>query len=236
MAEEMKGRKLGGDGKVAEIDGGYFGGYVKPANHRENRRDRRLARNQNGKRWFDIEETIKNAVAQAAKIGISFLSLHGVNGVLRAAVQGRGTSNLKILCVTLLTSMDAEDIQEMGYSPTVTVEDLVVRRAVKAMEIGVDGVIASALEASKIKSLSRGKLMVVSPAIRPLGSPDDDQKRIATPSAAIKAGADYLVVGRPITGADNPKEAAHKIIVEMADAMGELSEGRDRPLSVPAGP
>jgi orotidine-5'-phosphate decarboxylase len=176
-------------------------------------------------KWFDIEETIKNAVAQAAKIGISFLSLHGVNGILRGAVQGRGTSNLKILCVTLLTSMDAEDIQEMGYSPTVTVEDLVVRRAVKAMEIGVDGVIASALEASKIKSLSSGKLMVVSPAIRPIGSPADDQKRIATPTMAIKAGADYLVIGRPITEADSPREAAHKIIVEMADAMLELSGG-----------
>jgi orotidine-5'-phosphate decarboxylase len=175
-------------------------------------------------KWFDIEETIRNAVAQAAKIGISFLSLHGVNGILRGAVQGRGTSNLKILCVTVLTSMDAEDIQEMGFSPTMTVEELVIRRAVKALEIGVDGVIASALEASKIKSLSSGKLMVVAPAIRPHGSPADDQKRIATPSMAIKAGADYLVIGRPITEANDPKEAAHKIIVEMADSMRELGE------------
>jgi orotidine-5'-phosphate decarboxylase len=176
-------------------------------------------------KWFDIEETIKNAVAQAAKIGISFLSLHGVNGILRGAVQGRGTSNLKILCVTVLTSMDAEDTQEMGFPPTMSVEELVIRRAVKALEIGVDGVIASALEASKIKNLSSGKLMVVAAAIRPLGSPADDQKRIATPSGAIKAGADYLVIGRPITGADNPRETAHKIIVEMADAMRELGEG-----------
>jgi len=176
-------------------------------------------------KWYDIEETIKNAVAQAAKIGISFLSLHGVNGILRGAVQGRGTSNLKILCVTVLTSMDAEDIHEMGYSPTVTVEELVIRRAVKAMEIGVDGVIASALEASKIKSLSGGKLMVVAPAIRLLGSPQDDQKRIATPYVAIKAGADYLVIGRQITEANNPRETAHKIIVEMADAIGQLGEG-----------
>ena len=176
-------------------------------------------------KWLDIEETIKNAVAQAAQIGISFLSLHGVNGILRGAVQGRGTSKLKLLCVTVLTSMDAEDIQEMGYPPTMTVEELVVHRAVKALEIGIDGVIASALEASRIKSLSSGKLMVVSPAIRPLDSPADDQKRIATPSMAIKAGADYLVIGRPITEAHNPREAAHKIIVEMADAMGELGEG-----------
>jgi orotidine-5'-phosphate decarboxylase len=177
-------------------------------------------------KWLDIEETIKTAVAQAAKIGISFLSLHGANGILRSAVQGRGTSDLKILCVTVLTSMDAEDIHEMGYAPTMTVEELVIHRAVKAMEIGIDGVIASALEASKIKSLSStGKLMVVSPAIRPLGSPIDDQKRIATPSVAIKAGADYLVIGRPITEADNPRDAAHKIIVEMADALRELGEG-----------
>ena len=91
---------------------------------------------------------------KAAKIGISFLSLHGVNGILRGAVQGRGTSNLKILCVTVLTSMDAEDTQEMGFPPTMSVEELVVRRAVKSFRNwGVDGVIASALEASKIKNL-----------------------------------------------------------------------------------
>jgi orotidine-5'-phosphate decarboxylase len=102
-----------------------------------------------------------------------------------------------------------------------TVEDLVVHRAVKAMNIGIDGVIASALEASKIKSLSSGKLMVVSPGIRPEGSPPQDQKRVATPSEAVKAGADYLVIGRPITDAGNPREEANKIIVEMANAMRE---------------
>jgi orotidine-5'-phosphate decarboxylase len=176
-------------------------------------------------KYYDIEETIRNAVARAAEMGIDFLTVHGVNGILRSAVQGRGSSDIKILCVTILTSMDAEDIQEMGFPPTMTVEELVIHRAMKAMMIGIDGVIASALEASKIKDLFSGKLMVVSPAIRPLGSPAEDQKRIATPSVAIKAGADYLVIGRPITEADDPRQAAHKIIVEMADAMRELSEG-----------
>jgi orotidine-5'-phosphate decarboxylase len=172
-------------------------------------------------KYYDIEETIRNAVARAAEMGIDFLTVHGVSGILRSAVQGRGSADLKILCVTVLTSMDAEDIQEMGFPPTMTVEDLVVHRAVKAMNIGIDGVIASALEASKIKSLSSGKLMVVSPGIRPEGSPPQDQKRVATPSEAVKAGADYLVIGRPITDAGNPREEANKIIVEMANAMRE---------------
>lgn len=170
-------------------------------------------------KYYDIEETIRNAVARAAEMGIDFLTVHGVTGILKSAVQGRGKADLKILCVTVLTSMDAEDIQEMGFPPTMTVEELVVHRAVKAMEIGVDGVIASALEASKIKRLSSGKLMVVSPGIRPTGSTADDQKRIATPYEAVKAGADYLVIGRPITGASDPKEAARTIILEMASAM-----------------
>jgi len=170
-------------------------------------------------KYYDIEETIRNAVARAAEMGIDFLTVHGVSGILRSAVQGRGTANLKLLCVTVLTSMDAEDIQEMGFPPTMTVEELVVHRAIKAMEIGVDGVIASALEASKIKSLSSGKLMVVSPGIRPQGSLLDDQKRTATPYDAIRAGADYLVIGRPITEATDRVAAAKRIIDEMAQAL-----------------
>jgi orotidine-5'-phosphate decarboxylase len=170
-------------------------------------------------KYFDIEETIKNAVARAAEIGINFLTVHGAGSILRGAVEGRANSALKILCVTVLTSLDAEDIQEMGFA--CDVETLVLHRAVKAMNAGCDGVIASALEASKIKDKTGGKLMVVSPAIRPRGSSNDDQKRTASPSEAIQAGADYLVIGRPITEATDRKAAAKRIIAEMAQALGD---------------
>jgi orotidine-5'-phosphate decarboxylase len=172
-------------------------------------------------KYYDIDETIFNAVARAAEMGIDFLTVHGVTGILKSAVRGRGDANLKILCVTVLTSMDAEDIQEMGFQSTMTVEDLVIHRATKAMDLGVDGVIASALEASKIKQLSKEKLMVVSPGIRPHGSQKDDQKRTSTPYEAIRSGADYMVIGRPITEASDRKEAARLIISEMSRALDD---------------
>jgi orotidine-5'-phosphate decarboxylase len=178
-------------------------------------------------KYYDIEETVRNAVARATEIGVDFLTVHGVSGILKGAVEGRGKSSMKILCVTVLTSMDAEDIQEMGFPPSMTVEELVIHRAQKAMTLGVDGVIASALEAHRIKEVTRGRIMIVTPGIRPEGTSHDDQKRTATPYAALKAGADYLVIGRPITGNANPREAAREIIGQMADALredGRLSE------------
>lgn len=168
-------------------------------------------------KYFDIEDTIRTAVARAAKLGVSFLTVHGAGGILRGAVEGRGNSDLKILCVTVLTSMDAEDIKEMGFA--CDVEHLVISRAIKALNTGCDGVIASALEASKIRERVGDKLMIVSPGIRPEGSSADDQKRIATPGEAVRAGADYLVIGRPITQATDPRNAARKIIEEVADAL-----------------
>lgn len=170
-------------------------------------------------KYFDIEETIRNAVARAAEVGISFLTVHGAGGILSAAVDGRGTSNLKILCVTVLTSLDAEDIKEMGFD--CNVEELVIHRAVKALNSGCDGVIASALEAPEIRKRTGSKLMIVSPGIRPEGIPHDDQKRTATPYEAIRAGADYLVVGRPITHAANPKNQARTTIEQMASALSD---------------
>ncbi len=170
-------------------------------------------------KYYDIGETIKNAVARAAEMGVDFLTVHGVTDILKSAVEGRGASNLKILCVTVLTSMDADDILEMGFKPGVRVEDLVVHRALKAMNLGVDGVIASAQEAATIKHQTHNKLMVVSPGIRREGSPSHDQKRVSTPSDAIKAGADYLVLGRDITGQSDPKAAAMEIIAQMAAAL-----------------
>jgi orotidine-5'-phosphate decarboxylase len=178
---------------------------------------------QQGKRVFldykylDIEETIKTAVKRAAELEIDFLTVHGVGGILRAAVEGRGNSRLKILCVTLLTSMDAEDVKEMGFE--CDVEELVLARAKKALDAGVDGVIASAREAAAIRKQTSNKLMIVSPGIRPQDSASDDQKRVATPGEAIRAGADYLVIGRPITRAADPKQAARDIISEMAGVL-----------------
>jgi orotidine-5'-phosphate decarboxylase len=168
-------------------------------------------------KYYDIEETINRAVARAAGLNITFLTVHGVTNIMRAAVAGRGSSDMKILGVTVLTSMDAEDIKEMGFE--CNVEDLVIARAKKALEVGIDGVIASAKEATEIRKQTNNKLMIVSPGIRPSGSAKDDQKRVATPFEAIRAGADYLVLGRPIYDAPDPKVAAQAIIQEMADAL-----------------
>lgn len=168
-------------------------------------------------KYYDIEETINRAVRRAAELKITFLTVHGVTNIMKAAVAGRGTSDMKILGVTVLTSMDAEDIKEMGFE--CNVEELVLARAKKALEVGIDGVIASAREAAAIRQQTNNKLMIVSPGIRPSGSSKDDQKRITTPFEAIKAGADYLVVGRPIYDKPDPKAEAQKIILEMADAL-----------------
>lgn len=173
-------------------------------------------------KYYDIDKTIENAVARAAEIGIDFLTVHGVANILKSAVKGRGNASLKILCVTVLTSMDAADIQEMGFSPTVTVEELVLHRAKKALAAGVDGVIASAREVEKIKAFSQGKLMIVTPGIRPADDDIGDQKRVATPFEAVKAGADYLVVGRPITENSDPRSKAAQIVREMAAALREM--------------
>jgi orotidine-5'-phosphate decarboxylase len=168
-------------------------------------------------KYYDIAETVQRAVAQAAELKITFLTVHGVASIMKAAVAGRGNSDMKILGVTVLTSMDAEDIKEMGFE--CSVEDLVVARAKRALEVGVDGVVASALEVAELRKQTSNKLMIVSPGIRPSGGARHDQKRVATPSEAMRAGADYLVLGRPIYAADNPKTAAQAIIQEMADAL-----------------
>jgi len=178
---------------------------------------------QQGKRVFldykylDIEETIKTAVKRAAELGVTFLTVHGVRGILRAAVEGRGDSRLKLLCVTVLTSMDADDVKDMGFQ--CDVEELVLARAKKALDAGVDGVVASAREAAEIRKQTGNGLMIVAPGIRARDSASDDQKRVATPSEAIRAGADYLVIGRPITRAADPKQSARDIISEMAAAL-----------------
>jgi len=172
-------------------------------------------------KYYDIGETLKKTVARASELGVSFLTIHGPSVLIRAAVEGRGSSNLKLFTVTVLTSLDAGDIAEMGYTNH-TPEQLVLFRARKALEAGCDGVIASGLEAKQIKTLSQGKLMLITPGIRPDGYPEDDQKRKTTPHDAVSAGADYLVVGRPITGAKDLRAAAQEILTQMQMAFDEI--------------
>lgn len=177
-------------------------------------------------KYYDISETLKKAVTRAAGLGVSFLTIHGSSNLIRGAVEGRGDSSLNLFTVTVLTAMDAADIAEMGYTNT-SVEELVLFRARKALEAGCDGVIASGLEARKIKEISHNKLLVVTPGIRPEGYGAGDQKRVTTPKDAILAGADYLVVGRPITnpGGESPRDAAQRVIEEMQAAFEMAAAG-----------
>jgi orotidine-5'-phosphate decarboxylase len=176
-------------------------------------------------KYYDIPQTVGKAVERAAQLGVTFLTIHGSTDVIKEAVKAKG-KNLQLFTVTVLTSMDAEDIAEMGYINH-SVADLVIIRAKKALEWGCDGVIASAIEAERIKR-EVGSLLVVAPGIRQSDSPADDQKRTATPAEAIAAGADYLVVGRLITEPNKygphstPKEAATAILQEMQNAFDKL--------------
>lgn len=180
-------------------------------------------------KYFDVPETIRTAVKRAADLGVTFLTVHGSSGILHAAVEGRGNTALKILAVTVLTSLDAEDIRELGFD--CPVKTLVLMRAKKAIDEGCDGVIASGLEVEAIRELAPSGLLIVTPGIRPYGASKDDQKRIVTPTQAITSGADYLVVGRPIVypaGGKDHRTAAREIVEEMQaafDARGVSSSG-----------
>jgi orotidine-5'-phosphate decarboxylase len=170
-------------------------------------------------KYFDVPETVNRTVHQATLLGVSFLTIHGNTRIIEAAVQGRGNAELKLLAVTVLTSLDADDITDLGFP--CSVEELVLHRAKKALEAGCDGVIASGQEAGQIRALLGPKLLVVTPGIRPAGSTRHDQKRAATPRKAILAGADYLVVGRYITSDADPRSAAERVIAEMHEAFAE---------------
>ena len=171
-------------------------------------------------KYYDIPETLKKAVANACRLGISFLTVHGTSTLIKSAVAGRGDDPLKLFTVTVLTSMDATDIAELGYTQH-SVEELVLRRSVMALEAGCDGVIASGREAKAIKEVSGGRLLVVTPGIREDGTPQDDQKRRTSARDAILAGADYLVIGRPITEKANMRTEAERILRGMQAAFDE---------------
>ncbi len=177
---------------------------------------------ESGKRVFldlklhDIGNTVQKGVESIAKMGVSFLTVHGYPQTMTAAVAGKGSSPLLLLAVTVLTSYDDGDLAAAGYS--LTVRELAARRAAQAREAGIDGLICSPEEASNLRTIVGPGMLLVTPGIRPAGSAAGDQKRIMTPAKAIAAGADYLVVGRPITEAADPKAAAEAIVAEIAQA------------------
>lgn len=167
---------------------------------------------------YDIGETIRLAVENVARMGVDFLTIHANAPTLRAAAEGRGEAKLKVLAVTVLTSLGADDLADLGFGDT-SVEALVLRRARQTMEAGVDGVIASAVEAAAIRAMAGDRLTIVTPGIRRASDALGDQKRPVTPADAIRAGADYLVVGRPITKASVPRREAEAIQAEIAAAL-----------------
>jgi len=165
---------------------------------------------------FDIGQTVENAVKGLSQFDLDFLTVHGDPNVVRAAVVGRGDTNLKILAVTILTSMDRADL-DLALIQGGEIQDLVRERARLAFLAGADGVIASPQEAAMIRALpeATGKL-IVTPGVRPAGTNTDDQKRVASPAVAINDGADHIVVGRPIYRAEDPLAAVRLIKTELA--------------------
>lgn len=166
-----------------------------------------------GKRVFldmkllDIGNTVERAVANARELGVDFLTVHGHDlKTLRAAVAGRGSSDLKLLAVTVMTNLTAEDLKQQGSR--FTPGDLVLHRARLAYESGFNGVIASGQEATAIREATGPDFLIVTPGIRLAGSTTDDQERVMTPEHAIDSGANHIVVGRPITQSDDPFQAA----------------------------
>jgi orotidine-5'-phosphate decarboxylase len=174
-----------------------------------------------GKRVFldlklhDIGNTVAEGVKSASRLGAGFLTVHAYPQTMHAAVEAR-EGDLRILAVTVLTSYNDADLAAAGYD--FTVAELVAERAAQARDIGVDGLVCAATEAPKVRSIVGSKLLLVTPGIRPAGADAGDQKRVMTPSAALAAGADFLVVGRPIVAAADPKAAAEAIVEEIARA------------------
>jgi orotidine-5'-phosphate decarboxylase len=185
-------------------------------------------------KFIDIPATVEGAVKAAARLHITFITVMGQRHIIEAAVKGRGSSDLKILAVTLLTGMTEEDMQA-EYNTNLSLEDFITKRARGASQMGCDGVISSANEVGLIRSaIHRDNFLVVTPGIRRMGAEPDDQKRTATPYAAIINGADYLVVGRPIIQREDKKRAAQEIVDEMAAALNHRENlSRDAPRPVP---
>jgi orotidine-5'-phosphate decarboxylase len=166
----------------------------------------------------DIGNTVARGVESVATLGATFLTVHAYPQTMKAAVEACAGSGLKILAVTVLTSYNDGDLHAAGYR--LGVSDLVEARAQQAQVLGVDGLVCSAEEAASLHKIVGHRMALVTPGIRPAGAASGDQKRIMTPARAITAGADYLVVGRPVLEARDPKAAADAIQAEIAQALG----------------
>jgi orotidine-5'-phosphate decarboxylase len=164
----------------------------------------------------DIGAQVEGAARAIADGGADLLTVHGEPQVMRAALAGRGETATRLLAVTVLTSLSDADLQDIGYA--VPAAELVARRTRQAQEIGLDGVVASPLEAAEIRALVGPDFLIVTPGVRPAGAEADDQARLGTPAAALAAGASHLVIGRPITAATDPRAAVDAILAEMAGA------------------
>jgi orotidine-5'-phosphate decarboxylase len=164
---------------------------------------------------FDIGATVEAAVRGLAQFDLDFLTVHGDPQVVRAACEGKRDKALKILAVTVLTSLDRADLDANLIKPG-DIHDITIERAARALEAGADGVIASPQEAAMIRALPQAKgRLIVTPGVRPLGAGLGDQKRTATPQQAIRDGADHIVIGRPIWQATDPAAAARAVIAEL---------------------
>jgi len=165
-------------------------------------------------KFFDVPETVARAVRALSAHGVDFATVHGNDAIMEAAAKAKG--NLKILAVTVLTSLDQGDLEDLGFE--CDVQRLVLSRARRALDLGCDGVISSGLEVPALRQEVDQKLLVISPGIRPVENrPADDQKRVVTVEQAFLNGADYIVVGRPIRDAENPREAAEKVQTQIED-------------------
>ena len=188
------------------------GGGLALANELKEERGKRIFLDM---KLFDIAATIEAAVRGLAQFDLDFLTVHGDPHVVRAAREGAAGSNLKILAVTVLTSLDRDDL-DANQIKEGTIPDLVTERAARAFEAGAHGVIASPQEAKLVRALPEAKdRLIVTPGVRPVGADAGDQKRIATPAQAIADGADHVVVGRPIHRAPDPAAAARAIVDEI---------------------
>jgi orotidine-5'-phosphate decarboxylase len=172
---------------------------------------------------FDVPATVGRSIARLAQRGADFATVHGNQGIMQAAAEAK-SGDLKVLAVTALTSLDQGDINDLGFA--CSIEDLVLSRARRAFEAGCDGVVSSGLEVSRLRAECGDKLVAVTPGIRPVAndlvnSDTGDQKRVMTPTRALQAGADYLVIGRPIRDAADPRVAAETIQQEIRQALDE---------------